>query len=318
MNHACTSFAETGCVVPGTQKAGPKRRRINEIVPAQENPEKGYENCGEGYFDIAYQGVANDFCRWVGSCGCRGTCSWWSCALAGSNQQYSADGVYQENQFSGPYSQGETVNLAEDPYTMTISVDYQALTNETFYVEEIFAQEDLHKMETEIEKLLKDNGINLNDYVNSIIWHPYPAIDEEQGTVNLTVILVPVEDNHATFSTDLQSHINNITAALTSYLGHPTTVGIGAYESPAAKKNSYEDPHFPIVINDDIVDDNNSEEDITTGQIVAIVFGVIAFIILIALAIKFCICTQAKNTSGLDKPFIAETDAPYTQLQTRA
>ena len=83
----------------------------DEILPAQEDPAKGHESCGEGYFDIAYQGVANDFCRWVGSCGCRGTCSWWSCALAGSNQQYSADGVYQENQFSGPYSQGETVSI---------------------------------------------------------------------------------------------------------------------------------------------------------------------------------------------------------------
>ena len=56
----------------------------------------GYPNCGAGWFDVQHQGVCNDYCRWVGSCGCRGKCSWWSCALAGLKKAYTDKGVYQE------------------------------------------------------------------------------------------------------------------------------------------------------------------------------------------------------------------------------
>ena len=66
----------------------------------------GIGGCGEGWFDIQDQGVCNDYCRWVGiadmnSCGCRGRGSWckdsyWSCALAGSENAYTDRGKYQE------------------------------------------------------------------------------------------------------------------------------------------------------------------------------------------------------------------------------
>merc|ERR1711920_732300 len=58
--------------------------------------DKGYGNCLKGWYDVQNQGVANDYCRWVGNCGCRGECSWWSCALAGSNAQYTEKGLYQQ------------------------------------------------------------------------------------------------------------------------------------------------------------------------------------------------------------------------------
>ena len=58
----------------------------------------GWVDCGEGWFDVQGQGVKNDYCRWVGKCGCRNerrdeqggvNCSWWSCALAGAQRQYT-------------------------------------------------------------------------------------------------------------------------------------------------------------------------------------------------------------------------------------
>merc|ERR1719284_1460573 len=69
----------------------------------------GYPNCGAGYFDVQNQGVANDYCRWVGNCQCRGSCSFWSCALAGTNIEYSAPGVYKEFAVPGPFPKGQVV-----------------------------------------------------------------------------------------------------------------------------------------------------------------------------------------------------------------
>ena len=73
----------------------------SEVLPRQENiPELGFDNCGAGWYDVQGQGVKNDYCRWVGNCGCRnkrgGDCSWWSCALAGSNVPKSPRGKYTE------------------------------------------------------------------------------------------------------------------------------------------------------------------------------------------------------------------------------
>merc|ERR1719461_2714992 len=73
----------------------------------------GYPNCGEGWFDLHNQGFANDYCRWVGDCGCRGSCSWWSCALAeargGTANEYSGPGIYKEHGYPGPFAKGEPV-----------------------------------------------------------------------------------------------------------------------------------------------------------------------------------------------------------------
>eukprot|EP00494_Astrolonche_serrata_P005684 UN05701 len=53
------------------------------ILPRQSGiTDEGYGGCGNGWYDVQYQGVPNDYCRWVGNCGCRGSCSFWSCALA--------------------------------------------------------------------------------------------------------------------------------------------------------------------------------------------------------------------------------------------
>ena len=61
--------------------------------------DKGYPNCGAGWYDVQGQGVCNDYCRWVGNCGCRGLCpvSYWSCALAGTNINKTPPGQYQED-----------------------------------------------------------------------------------------------------------------------------------------------------------------------------------------------------------------------------
>ena len=64
------------------------------VLARQTIKDNGYPNCDEGWYDVQNQGVCNDFCRWVGNCGCRGSCSWWSCALAGSAKAYTKNGEY--------------------------------------------------------------------------------------------------------------------------------------------------------------------------------------------------------------------------------
>merc|ERR1712080_707277 len=67
------------------------------IKPRQQNiRDKGYGGGNAGWYDVPGQGVANDYCRWVGNCGCRGSCSYWSCALAGSTEEYSPKGKFSE------------------------------------------------------------------------------------------------------------------------------------------------------------------------------------------------------------------------------
>ena len=79
----------------GQYQEGPTRLKTC-VLPRQNIRDSGMANCGEGWYDVQDQGVCNDYCRWVGNCGCRGTCSFWSCALAGTDVQYSPKGQYQE------------------------------------------------------------------------------------------------------------------------------------------------------------------------------------------------------------------------------
>jgi len=81
----------------------------DSILSPQTIGDWGYPHCGAGYFDVQNQGVANDYCRWVGNCQCRGSCSFWSCALAGTDIEYTAPGVYNEFVFPGPFPKGQVV-----------------------------------------------------------------------------------------------------------------------------------------------------------------------------------------------------------------
>jgi len=95
---------------------------VSSIIPAQPNSvivDFGYPNCGAGWFDVQGQGVANDYCRWVGNCGCRGSCSWWSCALAGTTNPYTLRDEYNEYQVSGPFSKGASVSNGRRMLTNT-------------------------------------------------------------------------------------------------------------------------------------------------------------------------------------------------------
>jgi len=74
-----------------------KQRRIKDVPEKRQLPsDKGYPNCGEGYYDAQGFGQALDYCRWVGNGGCRKGPSWWSCALAGHESQYTERGEYTE------------------------------------------------------------------------------------------------------------------------------------------------------------------------------------------------------------------------------
>merc|ERR1712216_340405 len=63
----------------------------------------GYTDSYRGWYDVQGCGRCNDYCRWVGNTGSRGNPalrlgsrssagnpSWWSCALAGTGEQYSS------------------------------------------------------------------------------------------------------------------------------------------------------------------------------------------------------------------------------------
>ena len=45
----------------------------------------GYSSMPRGWYDAQCQGAANDYCRYVGDA----PNIWWSCALAGTTNQYS-------------------------------------------------------------------------------------------------------------------------------------------------------------------------------------------------------------------------------------
>ena len=60
--------------------------------------DRGYQDCGEGWYDVQNQGVCNDYCRWVDGQECRGIPeSWWSCAFAGFNSHNTHKGEFHEN-----------------------------------------------------------------------------------------------------------------------------------------------------------------------------------------------------------------------------
>ena len=66
-------------------------------LPRQSIADFGFKYCTSGWYDVQNQGVCNDFCRWVGSEGCKNPAlSYWSCALAGSTYAYTKKGEFHE------------------------------------------------------------------------------------------------------------------------------------------------------------------------------------------------------------------------------
>ena len=101
------------------------------VLPRQNIRDSGFANCGEGWYDVQDQGVCNDYCRWVGNCNCRGTCSFWSCALAGTDLQYSPKGQYQE----GP----TRLKTCRDNGTSIIEIYCLGLLHQTFQKTAIYS-----------------------------------------------------------------------------------------------------------------------------------------------------------------------------------
>ena len=62
-------------------------------APPQQNMALGWADDDRGWYDLKGTGCCNDYCRWLGSCGPRGSCSWWSCALAGTRATNTEAGV---------------------------------------------------------------------------------------------------------------------------------------------------------------------------------------------------------------------------------
>ena len=70
---------------------------FSDLPPKRPLPgDKGFPDCGAGYFDAQGLGAKLDYCRGVGGGGCRNAPSFWSCALAGEIPQYSGEGMFLE------------------------------------------------------------------------------------------------------------------------------------------------------------------------------------------------------------------------------
>jgi hypothetical protein len=52
--------------------------------------------CGRGYYDAQGFGLKLDYCRWVGGGGCRHEKAYFSCALAGQQEDYTDKGFFEE------------------------------------------------------------------------------------------------------------------------------------------------------------------------------------------------------------------------------
>jgi hypothetical protein len=52
----------------------------------------GFKERPRGWYDAQCQGAVNDYCRYVGT----PPSIWWSCALAGSSNQYTDPGTFFE------------------------------------------------------------------------------------------------------------------------------------------------------------------------------------------------------------------------------
>jgi len=296
----CETFGETGCIVAGYNP------ETGTVVKEAQDPiyDYGWMDCGEGWFDVQYQGVANDYCRWVGSCGCQGDCSWWSCALAGSNMQYTAAGEYNEHQFQGPYDQGEIVPVTSAPYELNIQTNINGRRNLQpqphlpFNISELFTWENLPGQQAAIQAILGGCGINLNDYASSVIWMPYPHVNSTIGTVTLTAIIVPSSDNSHAFQEQVAAHAPVCDEEISHFLGFDTVIEYDDYVAPARVATSAEDPHYPIE-EDEYPEINDSDDGLSTGAIVGIVAAVLVSAAVIFLGVKYCILQSSTKDETL-------------------
>ena len=74
--------------------------------------DQGYNDAYRGWYDVQGCGECNDYCRWVGNSGSGGdpavnfaagstdNGSWWSCRMAGSDETYSARGIFTSFNFA--------------------------------------------------------------------------------------------------------------------------------------------------------------------------------------------------------------------------
>ena len=86
------------CTILGKLGIDNLRQTFVSALPSKRQlpADLGYTNCNAGYFDAQGFGVKLDYCRWVGNGGCRNSPSYWSCALAGKNKQYTPKGMFIE------------------------------------------------------------------------------------------------------------------------------------------------------------------------------------------------------------------------------
>ena len=93
---------------------------LQQFLPRQTTiTDWGYKDRIRGWYDIQGQGVRNDYCRWVGD----GPNIWFSCALAGSSDQYTPrERVINPDLPHDDYKNKEDALVKTDASLLTIGV----------------------------------------------------------------------------------------------------------------------------------------------------------------------------------------------------
>merc|ERR550519_1111302 len=180
------ALCEYDRTLPGPK---PRQENIADMGYQKVEKDKGYQNCGAGWYDVQGQGVKNDYWYDVQGQGVKndrkGDCSRWSCALAGSNEQHTDKGVYTEPVCAtlfqhGDYS-GHSINLyANNPFPNLGLVETHREGNKNFKWNDqissirIFGGSIVHAFEhgnyegKKLELTSDTNPVPHNDWISSI------------------------------------------------------------------------------------------------------------------------------------------------------
>jgi hypothetical protein len=222
---------------------------------------------------------------------------------------------------------GQQVELQADPYQVDVQLDvserFSSRRNlnihefDVFDMSEIFRKKFLRSNQTAIEHHFKNNGLDLNDYAKSIIWHPFPKFHGDDKTITLHIIIVPHSNNSEAFQTHLNENKTAIQQALTDHHGYPTTVDYLDYIHPPRKPTSVDNPLHTIiqsnnvssgtdtteiVIEEEEGNEGEEEEEDEEPEMKAAVVMAIMLLILAVLGLSAFIvfCTRRKAKKELE------------------
>ena len=106
-----TSSSSSTATTPTTTKSTTTTVKSRQIITDKGIPDPATLTHKRGWYDVQGQGVANDYCRYVGDIPSVGGI-WWSCALAGDTASTSPKYDFT----GGPNATGDTNTIADKGY----------------------------------------------------------------------------------------------------------------------------------------------------------------------------------------------------------